>query len=265
MISFVCCQCGFSKEVQDDFAGRKVRCPKCKASNVVDVVTKIPTKAPPKLDSEADPQPNTVPALRKKTLGERLSDGVSIVSDVLHRDPTDWSGERKKQQDENQSRVEMEERERGILFSMTGIGDRLEVFDDRLTISPNGVMGLLTKGLKGKKTIPFASIRATQFKEAGAVFSGFLQFSILGGVESTGGLFAAAKDENTFMFAHEKNNSKASQIMEFIESKTRELQSPKSTPRSDNLADQLQSLSKLKDQGILSEEEFLKAKAKLIG
>lgn len=58
------------------------------------------------------------------------------------------------------------------IYTMKGVQDSLEVFEDRVTITPKGVLGFLKKGIKGTKEIPFASIVAVQFKEAGAVFSG---------------------------------------------------------------------------------------------
>ena len=100
---------------------------------------------------------------------------------------------------------------------MKGVQDQIEVFDDKVTITPKGILALMNKGLKGTKTIPFSSISAIQFKEAGAVFSGYLQFTIPGGNESKGGVFSAASDENTFMFAQKKNNALATQIKEYIE------------------------------------------------
>ena len=66
---------------------------------------------------------------------------------------------------------------------MQGVQDLLEVFGDKVQLTPKGVLGFLNKGLKGTKTIPFTSIQALQFKEAGAVFSGYIQFTIAGGNE----------------------------------------------------------------------------------
>jgi hypothetical protein len=76
----------------------------------------------------------------------------------------------------------------GPVYTMRGVQDLLEVFEDRVAISPKGFMGFMNKGLKGTKEIPFTSVVAVQFKEAGAVFSGYLQFTIPGGNESKGGL-----------------------------------------------------------------------------
>jgi uncharacterized protein DUF4429/putative oligomerization/nucleic acid binding protein len=151
------------------------------------------------------------------------------------------------------------------IFSMQGVQDTLEVFEDTVTITPKGILGFLNKGLKGTKTIPFASITATQFKEAGAVFSGYIQFSIPGGNESRGGVFSATKDENTFMFAQQKNNELARKIKEHIESRLRELRTKPIVHPANNLADELRKLATMRDQGILSDSEFANAKKKLLG
>lgn len=151
------------------------------------------------------------------------------------------------------------------IYTMKGVQDLLEVFDDRVTITPKGVLGFLNKGIQGTKEIPFQSIVAVQFKEAGAVFSGYIQFTIPGGNENRGGVFNAAKDENTFMFAEKKNNALAIEIKTYIDSAVRKLRTPHADLPTINLSDELQKLAVLKEQGILSDEEFQVAKKKLIG
>lgn len=152
------------------------------------------------------------------------------------------------------------------VHTMKGVGDLLEVFEDKVTITPKGILGFMNKGLKGTKTIPFSSIIAIQFKEAGAVFSGYLQFTIPGGNESKGGVFSAVSDENTFMFAEKKNNAQAIQIKEYIEGKVKQLHSPRATQSKSaaSLSDELQKLASLRDSGVLSDQEFQSAKSRLI-
>ncbi|MQA19297.1 DUF4429 domain-containing protein [Rugamonas rivuli] len=151
------------------------------------------------------------------------------------------------------------------VYTMKGVQDSLEVFEDKVTITPKGILGFMNKGLKGTKTIPFSSIMAIQFKEAGALFSGYLQFTIPGGNESRGGVFSAASDENSFMFANKSNNELAATIKEHIEQKVRELRVPSVVAQPvTSLADELQKLSGLRDSGILSEQEFQAAKLRLI-
>ena len=151
------------------------------------------------------------------------------------------------------------------VYTMRGVGDLLEVFEDRIAITPKGVLGFMSKGMKGTKEIPFMSIVAVQFKEAGAVFSGYLQFTIPGGNESRGGLFAAPQDENTFMFAEAESNAMAREIKEYIDGAVRRSRAPQAAAPATSLSDELQKLVKLKEQGVLTEEEFQAAKKKLLG
>lgn len=150
------------------------------------------------------------------------------------------------------------------VFTMKGVQDLLEVYEDKLLITPKGVLGLMNKGLKGTKTIPFTSITAIQFKKSGFM-SGYLQFTLQGGIENRGGIFDATKDENTFMFAGEKGNVEAEKIKGYIEDKTRLLRNPAPQPQNTiSLSAELEKLSNLKNQGILTEEEFQAAKKRLI-
>jgi hypothetical protein len=150
------------------------------------------------------------------------------------------------------------------IYTMKGIQDVLKVFEDRVTITPRGILGFLNKGIKGTKEIPFVSIVAVQFKEAGAVFSGYLQFTIPGGNESRGGIFAATKDENTFMFIR-TNNALAKEIKEYIDSAIRQSRTSQPIAPTRSLSDEIQALARLKEKGVLSEEEFQAAKKRLIG
>jgi hypothetical protein len=134
---------------------------------------------------------------------------------------------------------------------------------------------VLFRSLKGTKEIPFTSIAAIQFKEAGMT-SGYLQFTILGGIESRGGILAAARDENTFMFAGnptcspssraslQSTNAQARKIKEYIDAAVNKSRTPQAIAPTKSLSEELQGLVKLREQGALSEEEFQVAKKKLI-
>lgn len=152
-----------------------------------------------------------------------------------------------------------------VIYTMRGVQDMLEVFEDRVTITPKGVLGFMNKGIKGTKEIPFQSIGAVQFKEAGDVFSGYIQFTISGGIESRGGIFSAVRDENTFMYKHKKNNALVIEIKKYIDSAVRRLRTQQPNAPTTKLSDEIQKLAALKEQGILSSEEFQAAKKKLIG
>jgi hypothetical protein len=146
---------------------------------------------------------------------------------------------------------------------MKGVQDMLIVYDDKLTITPKGLLGFFNKGLKGTKTIPYSSIQAIQFKESGVFVSGYLQFTIPGGNESKGGVLAAASDENSFMFAGTKNNAEARQIKEFVEQAVAHSRAT-IAHGAPSIADELLKLSSLRTQGLLTDAEFLEAKSRLL-
>lgn len=147
------------------------------------------------------------------------------------------------------------------VYQVKGVGEDMTVFDDKVEIKPRGLMGLASKGLKGTKTIHFAHITGLQHKRAG-VTSGYLQFTVPGGNESKGGVFAAASDENTFMFTS-KANDVIVEVKEFIEQRMREARQPGSAAGT-SAAEELRKLADLKAEGLLSAEEFAQAKAKLL-
>ena len=141
----------------------------------------------------------------------------------------------------------------------------MEVFEDKVAITPKGIAGFLNKSITGTKEIPFLSIVAVQFKEASVFWNGYIQFTIPGGNEIRRGIFAATEDENTFMFSGAENNALVIEIKEYIELATREARAAQVTASSSSLSDEIQKLAKLKEQGLLSEEEFQAAKKKVIG
>lgn len=155
-----------------------------------------------------------------------------------------------------------------LVASMKGVSEILEIMEDRITLTPKGLLGFMTKGMKGTKEIPFRSIVAVQFKEAGAVFSGYLQFTIAGGNESKGGLFAAASDENTFMFAEKKNNEEAKKMKGLIDAAVARSHAPQVVVppplASAGISEQIKNLADLHRQGVLSDAEFERAKQKLL-
>ena len=86
-----------------------------------------------------------------------------------------------------------------------GVGDRLTVYEDRVIIKHKGVLNFMAMGIHGDKTIYYSDLTAIQYK-AGGLLAGHIQFSMLGGNESRGGVLNAASDENTITFNQDKNS-----------------------------------------------------------
>ena len=163
------------------------------------------------------------------------------------------------------------------VFYMEGRKSNLTVYSDELKLVPVGVFGFMTQGLSGEKSIPFDSIQAVQFKEGGAFTVGFLQFTIMGGSEASGGVFKTGDDENTFTFGdkhhfgdslEEKrslNNELVVKIRDYIKTRIREMKNGSIQVQADSVPEQLIKLKSLLDQGVLTEDEFIAQKKKLLG
>ncbi|WP_292731597.1 DUF4429 domain-containing protein [Nostoc sp. JL31] len=101
-----------------------------------------------------------------------------------------------------QSKIASENlRDNNIYYEIEGSNGQIRLTHNRIIISRKGTTAFITQGLKGDKEIPISRITAMQFKRADALTKGYLQFSIQGGIESKGGVFAAVSDENTVMFS----------------------------------------------------------------
>lgn len=133
---------------------------------------------------------------------------------------------------------------------MDGVGQSLQVFQDNLTLTPKGVIGLMKSGLTGSLTVPLRSISTISFKKSGFT-NGFLSFNIVGG------------ELARFEFADGLLNDLALQIKTFIEGQILAQQSQPSSPTA-SIADQLHQLGTMMREGLLSASEFEAAKRKLL-
>ncbi len=186
-----------------------------------------------------------------------------------------------------------------------GATGKITVDEVFVTISREGSTGFnkfasrLNQGYKGEKRIAIAQISAVQFKGVGGygkgiqnVFNntpglksfnklsggavgatGYIEFVIIGSTESKskallGGFNDIAKNENAVMFSPEQEEPFA-QIRDFIEGKLRERYTTQPTQPTQagipDVATQINSLKQLLDSGALNEDEFQKAKAKILG
>jgi hypothetical protein len=190
------------------------------------------------------------------------------------------------------------------MMEAMGANGKVVVDDVFVTISREGSTGLnklmnrLNQGYQGEKRIAITQISAVQFKGVGGygkgvknVFdkasggkfdkalggvagaTGYIEFVVIGSTENKGrmlvsGMRAMATNENAVMFGPEQEEA-FTKIRDLIEEKIRERYTGKPAesapqPQSD-VASQISSLKNLLDSGALSEDEFQRAKAKLLG
>jgi hypothetical protein len=140
------------------------------------------------------------------------------------------------------------------------------VLTDRGVVIRRGAKGfVLQLSVRGEKEIPYDSIVAVQFKRAG-VTAGYIQLSLRGGSEAKHGLTEAVRDENTVTF--QRTTAKLEEARDIIKSRVDATKRP-STPlvangHSRDAAAQLSEIAALHQQGLLTEEEFLTAKTRLL-
>ncbi|MDA9465499.1 hypothetical protein XH87_13080 [Bradyrhizobium sp. CCBAU 53415] len=150
------------------------------------------------------------------------------------------------------------------MLTCRGSGADLELHDDCVVIRRGLIWGLVfQQGIKGDKRIPFSSINAIQFKPPGLI-KGYIQFTLGGAIESTGGVLSAAHDENTVLFSSEIEFASARQ---FIEAKLAAKNHPPSlsaTEQGLTVVEQLEKLAVLLDRGLLTRDEFNAEKEKLL-
>jgi ribosomal protein L40E len=95
-----------------------------------------------------------------------------------------------------------------------GNNGQIEVLQDRLVITRKGLVGFLTQGFGGEKTIPFSSISAVQYREPGMVILGYIQFKIMGAPEGSN----PATDENTVNFTRGKQEQDFRRLKQHMDS-----------------------------------------------
>ena len=141
-------------------------------------------------------------------------------------------------------------------------------FDGRfVTLQNVGALGRLSIG-KGVKRIAVGSITAVQIKPAGAIMSGFIQFTLPGGIEMKSSFGSqtsdAAGDENSMLFTQPQEPAFLAfrdAVEEAIDSRSRP--APAAAAESDVMT-QLAKLGQLKEFGVLTQEEFEAKKAELL-
>ena len=186
-----------------------------------------------------------------------------------------------------------------------GANGKIVIDEVFITLSREGSTGLnkltnrLSQGYQGEKRIAIAQISAVQFKSVGDYgrgvknlfekvpggemldkafgsqtgATGYIEFVVIGSAEKKGrmllgGLQQMARNENAIMFGPAQEEAFA-KIRDFVEGKIRDRYTskpaePVQATQSD-VAGQISSLKGLFDSGAISEDEFQKAKAKILG
>lgn len=151
------------------------------------------------------------------------------------------------------------------LMEISGYTGQLIVTDKKIIIKRKGLGGFISRGiLNGDKEIPIKNITAIQFRNANWLTNGSIQFSIHGEMGHKGNAISAVNDENTLIFTNSQKEDfiKAKQLIDELMSKAEK--SEINSTQQISIADELKKFSELKDQGIISEDEFNIKKKELL-
>lgn len=152
-----------------------------------------------------------------------------------------------------------------------GYNGTMVLTDDCVIIKREGVKPSKMGGFhRGDKTIPYSSIVAVTHRKADRA-GGYLKLTLLGGSEEKGGRLQGLWDENSIFFKR-KDDSKFLQAKTLIEERI--TQSSITPGREDNTVpplqqdgyiEELEKLAALRDNGIITEDDFNAKKSKLLG
>lgn len=147
-----------------------------------------------------------------------------------------------------------------------GAGGTIEFDGREVKINRQGVSSFLIHGLAGEKSIMLPAIQAVQFRPAKGLVRGYLQMTVLGGIEARGGAFNAAGDENSVLF-DESDQPAFERISKAIKDAIHARSSSQQTTSIAmpvSAADELAKFANLKEKGIIDEAEFAAKKAELL-
>lgn len=139
-----------------------------------------------------------------------------------------------------------------------------------ITITRDTFLARSTVG-KGEKRLHVAQISGVQWKPAGAVVNGFIQFTVPGGNERRSRLGSqtndAAHDENSVVFTKKQQPAfeELRQALDVAISAQHAPAAAVAAPSAASMADELAKLAALVQSGAITQEEFRQAKARLLG
>ncbi len=136
-----------------------------------------------------------------------------------------------------------------------GTNGLIAIDGDWLTIERTGA---------GERRIPLGSITAVHLQQARVFTNGFIRFTVPGSPELRGGLQSAMRDENAVTFR--RGQAKGfNMIRAAVEQSIAAHTGAGSEAGEPDIPEQIKKLDELRDQKLITEEEFEAKKAELLG
>ena len=155
----------------------------------------------------------------------------------------------------------------GLMMVAEGHNGSIELHDDRVVVKHGGLMGFITTGFTGDKTVMIDQISSLDFKDSSLLTGfGYLRLNFPGAETVRGGISQVAYDENavTFRGGHRESFVR---MRDAINEKVQEARSARqgraASKPSD--ADELTKYASLLEKGFITPDEFNAKKKQILG
>ena len=151
------------------------------------------------------------------------------------------------------------------LYEVSCAGITLSVYEECVSLTPKGFLGLAAKGMAGERKIFYKDISSVQFRPSTKLLSGFIEFYFAGHntQKQGGGLFAGTNNDNRFTF-YNKFLPDMLKINDYIQAKINNPATDAIVATNGNVAE-LKKYKQLLDDGVITQEDFDAKKKQLLG
>ncbi len=149
-----------------------------------------------------------------------------------------------------------------------GNNGQLAVYANRIVLMRKGVSAFMSQGIgKGDKEIALSGITAIQWRNAGVLTLGYIQFTFSGALDLRGGILDAQKDENAVTFNRKQQSDfeRARALIDQHRAASAQTQAAAAPAAALSAADELAKWAALRDQGVITPEDFEAKKRQLLG
>lgn len=151
------------------------------------------------------------------------------------------------------------------IMQAEGFDGAVTLLRDRVVVSQKDkLLSKMAKGAVGAQEIRLRNITGVQLKKPGMT-KGYIQFQASGHLNHQRGILGAMQDELSVAIANAKQYEKFLELKRRVDQMIDESHAPQQVEATQlSVADELGKLVSLKEQGILTEEEFDHQKSKLL-
>jgi Domain of unknown function (DUF4429) len=155
-------------------------------------------------------------------------------------------------------------RGRLAMIEASGMNGRLRIDGEALIIDhKRGLLTVIGMGIQGERRILLRNITSVQLAKANIITNGYIRFTFHGGSDRPYGITEAGSDPNCVIFAWSANRQFESFKIAIEKAISAERERNSNLSRG-SIADEIEKLLRLRDRGIISEQEFQDQKSRLL-